>query len=91
MAFPFGNHPTLHEYIGWANQQGCTTKSGVMGVDGKMVTYHLIVAPNGRHLIVSGPSMSERLLPRTVAYYDRRLGLDSPFSKLGSGGEMPDQ
>ena len=81
----------MHEYIGWANQQGCTTKSGVMGVDSKMVTYHLVVAKSGRHLIISGPSMAERLLPRTVAYYDRRLGLDSPFSKLGTGSEVPDQ
>lgn len=90
MSYPFGGHPTLVEYIGWCNQQGCTTKSGVQQVDGVMVTYQVLEAKTGRHVVVSGVNMTERLTPRAVAYYDRRLGLDSPFGKVGDGSEPPD-
>lgn len=90
MAFPFGILPTLHEYIGWANQQGCTTTSGVTMIEGKMITYQLLTAPSGRHVFVSGVGMQERLQPRMVAHYDRRLGLESPFPKIGSGATLPE-
>lgn len=90
MSYPFGGHPTLLDYIGWCNQQGCTTKSGVMSVDEKMVTFHTLEAPSGRHVVVSGINMREYLMPRHVAYLDRRLGLDSPFGKVGDGAEPPD-
>lgn len=90
MSYPFGGHPTLREYIGWCNQQGCTTKSGVQSVDGVMVTFHIVEAKTGVHVIISGPKMTEHLMPTAVAYYDRRLGLNSPFSKIGDGSEEPD-
>jgi hypothetical protein len=64
--------------------------SGVQKVDGVMVTFQILEAKNGRHVVVSGVSMNERLMPTAVAYYDRRLGLDSPFSKIGDGLEPPD-
>lgn len=79
MSHPFAQpHPTLHEYIGWCNLQGCTTQSGVMG----STTFHVLTAPSGRHVIVTGTKMSDRVVPSMVGYYDRRLGLDSPFAKI---------
>lgn len=90
MAHPFGGHPKLIDYIAWCNQQGCTTKSSITQEDGKMITCQRLVAPSKRHLIVVGVGMNEYLMPTTVAYYDRRLGLDSPFAKIGDGSEKPD-
>ena len=84
MSYPFGNCPTLHEYIGWCNQQGCTTHSAVHKLDGKILTSHTLVAKSGRHVIAVG-SMTDRLLATIVAYYDRRLGLSSPYGKIGDG------
>jgi hypothetical protein len=82
MAAPFGGHPTLVEYIGWCNQQGCTTHSSAFVIGGRSVTCHRLTNPaNGRHVIVVGRS-SDRLSPTVVANYDRRLGLDSPFGKV---------
>ena len=83
MAYPFGQAPTLLEYIGWCNQQGCTTHSAIDNEDGKMITVQRLEARSGRHLIISGIAMTERLLPSQVANFDRRLGLDSPFPKIG--------
>jgi hypothetical protein len=82
MAAPFGNHPTLFEYIAWCNQQGCTTRSILAKGEGGFSTLQIIQAQTGRHVIASGIAMTERLVPSQVAYFDRRLGLDSPFSKI---------
>jgi hypothetical protein len=81
MAAPFGNHPTLFEYIAWCNSQGCTTQSGMVYDGETTVTSQILKAPNGRHVIVSGIAMGERLLPTQVAYLDRRLGLVSPYGR----------
>lgn len=83
MSHPFGQAPTLIEYIGWCNQQGCTTKSAVDAEDGTMVTVQILESKSGRHVVVSGIAMTERLLPSQIANFDRRLGLDSPFPKIG--------
>lgn len=83
MAFPFGNHPTFLEYLQWCCQQGCTMASGYMQFpDGSMMSRQVITAPNGKHVTVMDMSNNERLMPSTVAYFDRRLGLDSPFAKI---------
>jgi len=55
-----------------------------------MVTCHRLVNPtNKRHVIVAG-KMTDILVPTMVAWLDRRLGLSSPFSKLGDGTYQPD-
>lgn len=87
MAYPFGGHPTLKDYIGWCNLQGCTTRSGFSHDGVTMCTRYILEAPSGRHVIITGIGMSEHLVPTYVAYLDRRLGLDSPFAKIGSGDE----
>lgn len=84
MSFPFSQGPTLIDYIGWCNQQGCTTKSAIDSGEGTMVTLQILEAKSGRHLIISGVAMTERLLRSQVANFDRRLGLESPFyPKIG--------
>jgi len=84
MSFPFGQFPTLYEYVGWCNQQGCTTRSAMVVEDGTVVTVHVLRAKSDRYVVVSGVAMQERLLPSQIANFDRRLGLDSPFPKHGS-------
>ncbi len=83
MAYPFGGHPTLFDYIAWCNQQGCTTRSSLAVIDGKSATCHIVENPaNDQHVAAVG-AMKDRLPPSVVANYDRRLGLDSPFAKVG--------
>lgn len=92
MAAPFGNHPRLIDYLGWCSSQGCTATSGFTSKEGKTITFHIIKTADGeRHVVVSGVNNNEFLLPTTVAYYDRRLGLDSPFAKIGDGYDEPSQ
>ena len=90
MSAPFGGHPQLVEYIGWCNQQGCTTTSGFKRREGVLVTYHVITSKDGSYVVVAGISNNERLMPTQVAYLDRRLKLNSPFSKIGDGGSLSD-
>ena len=88
MSFPFGQFPTLREYVGWSNQQGCSTGSFLVHEDGICVTVQVLRnQKNGKHVLVSGIGMTERLLPSQIANYDRRLGLDSPFPKHGKFDE----
>lgn len=83
MAAPFGNHPTLTEYLMWAYSQGCRANSMVgQGDNGKMCTFQIIEAQDGRYVLTPDLSANERLMPTMVGYLDRRLGLKSPFSKI---------
>jgi hypothetical protein len=90
MAAPFGGHPRLIDYLGWCSQQGCTTTSGFNVKDGVTVTFHIVAAASGEYVVISGIGNNEYLVPTVVAYLDRRLGLDSPFAKVGDGRELPD-
>lgn len=91
MAAPFGGHPRLVDYLGWCSAQGCTNQSGFKMKDGKTVTFHVITSDTGLYVVVSGVGNNEHLMPTTVAYYDRRLGINSPFAKIGDGEETPYQ
>ena len=84
MAQPFGNHPTLGEYLAWAREQGCSVQWGVNPATGQSVTR--IVSPDGKRWVIaeSGMPQSERLLPTTIARFDRRLGLKSPWFSIDS-------
>jgi len=86
MAGPFGKHPTLNEYLRWAEQQGCIPQSGfVQGQGGKPCSVIKMVAPSGQHLLIVGVPESERLTPSMVHHYDRRLGLQSDFPSIDPG------
>lgn len=91
MAGPFGGHPRLIDYLGWCSANGCTHSSGFKRKEGIVVTFHVITAPSGAYVVVSGIGNNEFLLPTTVAYFDRRLGLNSHFAKAGDGTTTPDQ
>ena len=84
MSFPFGGHPKLKEYIHWAEQEGCRTDYGVRaGPDGAPTEIIKITSPDStRWVIIAGTGLSETLVPTTVGRFDRRLGMNSPFSKL---------
>jgi len=76
MAGPFGNHPTFGDYLRWAKEQGCAVTSGY-GPGGPLTK---ILLPDAtRWVIESGTPQTEFLLPRQIAYLDRRLGLKSPW------------
>lgn len=80
---PFGQSPTLCEYMDWAKTQGCTVKSGYGALGKKTQLLTLIENADGsRHVQIVGTKQTERLVPTVVANYDRRLGLKSPFPAL---------
>jgi hypothetical protein len=82
MAAPFGGHPKLAHYLAWAHdQQRCEVRSlVVVDQDGASYTAIRVKAPSGRHVIVVGIEQDEHLLPTQIAYFDRRLGLQSPWT-----------
>lgn len=77
MAHPFGGHPTLQRYLEWLRSEGFDYRSGILGFDPV-----IRVEKEGKPLLhILGVSMEEYLTPSQVDAYDRRLGVDSPFSK----------
>lgn len=81
---PFGGHPTLKQYLAWAiNQGGCKLMTGYQNdpVHGP-VGFTFLKAPNGRHLFIVDMQHDEYLVPTTIAYFDRRLGLQSPYFSI---------
>jgi hypothetical protein len=81
MAVPFGGHPTLAQYIGWANSVGCIVRYGTtVASDGRPSRVVLIESPDGTRWVPIVEMLdSEYLVPTTIARFDRRLGLKSPF------------
>jgi hypothetical protein len=87
MAFPFGEHPTLADYIAWAQSMRCTVESGVDTKQSILVTK--ITAPSGKSVIEAGTLLTDRLAPTTIGRLDRRLGLVSPWFGVLSISEVP--
>ena len=80
MSQPFGNHPTLAQYLNWAREQGCTVQSGYQTDEhGQPIGIIRVVASGGRWLILPDLGKDEYLVPTTIARFDRRLGMRSPF------------
>ncbi len=76
MAYPFGEMPTLSQYLAWAASEGCEIKHGVDMVSG--IGEKLILIGEQSLCIVDMPD-GETLTPTTVNNFDRRLMLKSPF------------
>lgn len=77
MAHPFGGHPTLQQYLEWLRSEGFEYRSGISGFDTV-----IRVEKEGKPLLhIWKVPMEEYLTPSMVDAYDRRLGVDSPFSK----------
>jgi hypothetical protein len=87
MAFPFGELPTLADYIAWARSTGCIVDSGVDSKQSILVTR--ITAPSGKSVVEAGTLLSDRLTPTTIGRLDRRLGLSSPWFGVLSLSEVP--
>ena len=72
---------TLVEYMHWLRSIGGNCKSGI-GADEKigMVPVIRLVGPDGRALTHGGGNQYEVLSILTIRYFDRRLGVISPFN-----------
>lgn len=81
MAFPFGGHPTLADYLVWArDQHGFAAQSGYAHTElGKTVSVTRVSKPGGPSLVISGLSQTERITPTQIGNFDRRLGINSPW------------
>lgn len=81
MAFPFGGHPTLADYLAWVREgHGFTAETGVAHTaSGKMVPIIRISKQGGPSVVVPGIKQTDRLAPSQVGQLDRRLGLNSPW------------
>lgn len=81
VAFPFGGHPTLSQYLAWAVQEGCTLQHGVDTANA--IGMVKIVSPDKKKwAIIAGVLPNDRLTPTDVGRLDRRLGLISPWFGL---------
>ena len=77
---PPGNQPTLSQYIGWAQTEGCVITHGVDSQTS--IPIIRIESPRGYAFVPGGIRLGEILTPTTVGYLDRRLGLISPWFGL---------
>lgn len=80
MAYPFGGHPTLAQYIGWVHQEGGHAHSGYSSdPSGRVQSLTKITSKEGASVVVVGMKQADRLEPTKVAYLDRRLKVRSPW------------
>jgi len=82
MAYPFGGHPRLADYIGQARKDyGAIAKSGSAADEsGKAHEVTRIEIPDtGKIVVVVGVKQTEFLVPSMIGYLDRRLGITSPL------------
>ena len=80
MSFPFGGHPTLKEFIEFAEGVGCSAKVFARGVKGKVFQVLEITNQAGGRVVVANPDLAEHLSPSTVTYLQRRLAIRTPFA-----------
>lgn len=78
MAFPFRSTP-LSAYLRWAADAGCTCLNGYSD---NGITFWEIVSPAGKKLYIADMDQSEYLVSSQLNYFDRRLGLKSPFERV---------
>jgi hypothetical protein len=82
MAAPFGGPLTLGAYVRWAQQQGCTIRRSAV-LDDKGDALAVVMISNGDRWVTEiGTQLDEYIVPTTVARFDRRLGLKSPFLSI---------
>jgi hypothetical protein len=79
---PAGGHPTLAQYIAWAEQQGCQVSHRRVRNNGRSVCVTKFRAPSGRGVLEVGTELTDYLVPTTVDRLDRRLGLRSPWPSI---------
>lgn len=75
---------TLGEYMQWLRGEGGTCRTGIgANPDIGMVPVTKLISPDGtRYVIHSGNDQDEELSPLIIDYFDRRLGVLSPFASV---------
>lgn len=79
MSYPFGG-TRLSAYLTWAAESGCKCQNGY---NESGTTFWYVEAPSGRSVYIADMDQSEVLLSSQLNHLDRRLGLKSPFDRVG--------
>jgi hypothetical protein len=81
MAAPFGGHPTLTRLVDWLKSAGCRVEVKVRNHSNTGQPYQSleITSPAGSRAVLVNPNMDEHLSPSMVSYFQRRLGMKTPF------------
>jgi hypothetical protein len=81
MAFPFGQLPTLRQFIDAAVALGCRelTIPGVSGPSGGTAYSRCLVSPTSNPVPLPNVPDDERLTPTIVGGLHRGLGIDTGF------------
>ena len=80
MSTPFGGHPSLERLVTWLEEQGCTTNYEDLTLNGETYQALVICSPEGGQVVVPDPDLLEYLSPSMVSYFERRLGIKTPFA-----------
>jgi len=80
-AAPFGGHPKLSRLVDWLVSAGCKAeiKSRAHATTGQPYQSLEITGPAGSHVALANPDMNEHMAPSMVSYFQRRLGMKTPF------------
>ena len=91
MSAPFGNHPTLGEFIAWAQTQGCFSQSGyATATDGSVERLTKITRADGKRWVIQvGLAQTDILNPTELARLERRLSMKSPWDSIDDSGYTP--
>lgn len=80
MSNPFGQAPTLNDYLAWANLQGCEVATGYrLTKAGPVSMVKVTPLKGGRPVHIVDLPGTTRLPPSIIGGYDRRLGVKSPW------------
>ena len=79
MSFPFGPHPTVEQFIEFAQSVGCAVSTAFQQEDGPPIQVIEISNPNNGRVCIVDMDLKERLAPSMVTYFQRRLGIKSGF------------
>jgi hypothetical protein len=86
MAFPFGQLPTLRQFLDAAIALGCeeVRVPGITGPDGKPVAARCLVGPAPKRIPYPLPAMrdNQRMTPSLVGSIERTLGITTGFPSI---------
>jgi hypothetical protein len=86
MAFPFGQLPTLRQFLDAAIALGCeeVIVPGVTGPDGRLVDARCLVGPAPNRIPYPLPGLKDRqrMTPSLVGSIERTLGISTGFPSI---------
>jgi hypothetical protein len=86
MAFPFGQLPTLRQFLDAAIAQGCRemTVPGVIGPDGRGIDARCLVGPAPARIPYPLPGLKngDRMTPSLIGSIERTLGIKTGFPSI---------